>query len=98
MHVLHPMFCLAGVFAFALIFCTFFYIGKIDKAPRKDCCGCTCHTQGKYAGTVYPDTLPIANTPFDNPMGPYDVPNGAIWGDGGAMVVVNAPAGNKGKY
>lgn len=95
--------CLAaGVFAFSLIFCTFFFIGKLDKTPRKDCCGCTCHTQGKYAGTVFPDTLPQFQTPgFDNPLGPYDAPapNGAVWNGGGeALVVVNTPNGaHKGK-
>eukprot|EP00878_Enallax_costatus_P042646 GHUV01050075.1.p1 GENE.GHUV01050075.1~~GHUV01050075.1.p1 ORF type:complete len:277 (+),score=57.47 GHUV01050075.1:182-1012(+) len=84
----------AGIFAFALIFCTFFYIGKLDKTPRKDCCGCTCHTPAKYAGTVFPDTLPQFQAPgFENPMGPYDAPNGAYFGE--PTVVVNAPGVKK---
>jgi hypothetical protein len=91
----HSLCCVAtGVFAFALIFCTFFFIGKIDKAPRKDCCGCTCHTIGKYEGTVFPDSLPQFNQPFDNPLGPYQAPNGAMWSEGGevaAHVVLHAP-------
>lgn len=82
-----------GVFAFALIVCTFFFIGKIDQAPRKDCCGCTCHTLGKYEGTVFPDSLPQYSQPFDNPLGPYQAPNGAMWGEGevAAHVVLQAP-------
>jgi len=87
-----------------MILCTFFYIGKIDKAPRKDCCGCTCHTHSKYAGSVVPsDTLPQYHTPgLDNPLGPYgaagsdpgyamQVPQGytdGVGGMGGAHVVV----------
>jgi hypothetical protein len=51
--------------------CTFFYIGNIDKALRKDCCGCTCHTLRKYEGTVAPDTLPQYSQPWPNPLGPY---------------------------
>lgn len=93
---------LAGIFAFVLIFCTFFFIGKIDKTPRKDCCGCTCHTQGKYAGTVFPDTIPQFHTPgFDNPLGPYDAPSpaaGPQWSGGGeAVVTINTGKGNKKK-
>ncbi|WIA38305.1 hypothetical protein OEZ86_001645 [Tetradesmus obliquus] len=96
----------AGVFAFALIVCAFFFIGKIDHAPRKDCCGCTCHTIGKYEGTVFPDSLPQYNQPFDNPLGPYNAPMpGAGWSDGSevaAHVVLAAPGGTaavkKGDY
>lgn len=98
--------CYAGVFAFALIVCAFFFIGKIDHAPRKDCCGCTCHTIGKYEGTVFPDSLPQYNQPFDNPLGPYNAPMpGAGWSEGGevaAHVVLAAPGGaaavKKGDY
>lgn len=98
--------CYAGVFAFALIVCAFFFIGKIDHAPRKDCCGCTCHTIGKYEGTVFPDSLPQYNQPFDSPLGPYNAPMpGAGWSEGGevaAHVVLAAPGGaaavKKGDY
>lgn len=70
----------AGVFAVALIICTFFYIGKIDHAPRKDCCGCTCHTRSKYAGSVRPDgeALPQFATPGWEQTPGYEAPNGAM--------------------
>ncbi len=35
-----------------MLLCTFFYIGRIDNAPRKDCCGCTMHTRARYAASV----------------------------------------------
>lgn len=87
----------AGVFAFALIFCTFWYIGKIDRAPRTDCCGCTCHTSARYAGTVYPqgDRLPQYSTgagfegAYDAPLAPISGLGGG--GEGFAQVVVQAP-------
>lgn len=86
----------AGVFALALAFVSFFFIGRIDRAPRRDCCGCTCHTRSKYAGTVFPDALPMYAAPgYDAP--PYEAPaqlNGAMWSDGTeAHVVVQAPRG-----
>jgi hypothetical protein len=64
--------------------CTFFYISNIDKAPRKDCCCCTCHTLRKYEGTVYPDTLPQCNQPFFNALDPY-------YDEVAAHVVLHAP-------
>jgi hypothetical protein len=64
----------------ALIMCTFFYISKIDHAPRKDCCGCTCHTRSKYAGAVHPDgeALPQFATPGWQHTPGYEAPNGAM--------------------
>eukprot|EP00879_Flechtneria_rotunda_P025064 GHRR01026603.1.p1 GENE.GHRR01026603.1~~GHRR01026603.1.p1 ORF type:complete len:242 (-),score=66.94 GHRR01026603.1:241-933(-) len=87
----------SGVFATALIFLTFFFIGRIDKVPRKDCCGCTCHTAGKYVGTVVPGTLPQYNTNGFEAHS-YNAPNGAMWGEGGAtaQVVIGAPPKGKG--
>lgn len=70
----------AGVFAVLLIICTFFYISKIDKAPRQDCCGCTCHTRSKYAGTVQPggEVLPQYASPGWEQGPGYVPPNGAM--------------------
>jgi hypothetical protein len=72
--------CTAGVFAVVLIICTFFYISKIDHAPRKDCCGCTCHTRTKYAGSVDPNgqALPQYATPGWEQDPGYVPPNGAM--------------------
>jgi hypothetical protein len=70
----------AGVFAVVLIICTFFYISKIDHAPRKDCCGCTCHTRTKYVGTMDPNgqALPQYATPGWEQNPGYVPPNGAM--------------------
>lgn len=92
----------AGVFAVMLVICTFFYISKIDHAPRKDCCGCTCHTRSKYAGTVHPngDVLPQHATPGWEQAPVYVPPNGTMamhvpWiaDDHGTVNVVVGPAG-----
>lgn len=65
----------------ALIIGTFFYISKIDHAPRKDCCGCTCHTRSKYTGAVCPpdgQQLPQYATPGWEQTPGYVPPNGAM--------------------
>lgn len=66
---------------------TMFFIGKLDRVPRQDCCGCTCHTRSKYAHSAHPGAateqqaaLPQYATQagWEHPMGPYEVPNGAV--------------------
>ena len=52
-------FTIGGMLAWFLILLTFFYIGKLDRLPRTDCCGCSCHTRSKYAGTVAPGPMRI---------------------------------------
>lgn len=80
--------CCAGIFALAMLFATMWFIGKLDRVPRRDCCGCSCHTRAAYAGTaVLPGgggeleaPLPQYNTApgWENAMGPYAAPNGAM--------------------
>lgn len=79
-HAHSPCCHTVGVFAVALIICTYFYISKIDHAPRKDCCGCTCHTRSKYAGAVCPNAeqLPQYATPGWEQTPGYVPPNGAM--------------------
>lgn len=47
-------FSIGGMLAWFLILLTFFYIGKLDRLPRTDCCGCTCHTRSRYSATIMP--------------------------------------------
>lgn len=93
---------MAGVFAVVLIIATFFYISKLDHAPRKDCCGCTCHTRSKYAGSVLVggEALPQYATPGWEQTPQYVPPNGAMamhvpWiaGEHGTVNVMVAPVG-----
>ena len=34
------------------------YIRKLDALPRTDCCGCSCHTRGRYASGIAPGPRP----------------------------------------
>lgn len=76
----------AGIFALAMLFATLWYLGKLDTVPRRDCCGCSCHTRTKYAGTVVPggngEQLPqyAEQSGWEQPLGPYAMaaPNGAM--------------------
>ncbi|KAI8465065.1 MAG: hypothetical protein J3K34DRAFT_525687 [Monoraphidium minutum] len=48
---------IGGMSAWFLVLLAFFFVGKLDRLPRTDCCGCTCHTRTKYAGTVAPGPM-----------------------------------------
>ncbi|KIY92112.1 hypothetical protein MNEG_15852 [Monoraphidium neglectum] len=93
-----------------LVLLAFFYIGKLDKLPRTDCCGCSCHTRAKYAGTVAPGPVrqvgigggwpgaPSATAPPQGQPGEVvaiPVPH-AGWEDGAVLaeIVVRTPGSN----